>query len=154
MINKHKSNKIKENSNTVRHLNNGTDHRHSKSCCDQSSPARRTNNGWMDIHYILRIWTQGAIMCTVSRLNNCFTLLRLGATEVCALRVFLVYGCYHNGDYLTNEYSPSSAGLHDDVIKWKHVTGLLCGEFTGHRWIPPAMACDAELWCFLWSLPE
>ena len=42
MINKHKSNKIKENSNTVRHLNNGTDHRHSKSCCDKSSPARRT----------------------------------------------------------------------------------------------------------------
>ena len=42
VINKHKSNKIKENSNTVRHLNNGTDHRHSKSCCDQSSPARRT----------------------------------------------------------------------------------------------------------------
>ena len=43
-MNKHKSNKIKENSNTVRHLNNGTDHRHSKSCCDQSSPARRTIN--------------------------------------------------------------------------------------------------------------
>ena len=42
VINKHKSNKIKENSNTVRHLNNGTDHHHSKSCCDQSSPARRT----------------------------------------------------------------------------------------------------------------
>ena len=42
VINKHKSNKIKENSNTVRHLNNGTNHRHSKSCCDQSSPARRT----------------------------------------------------------------------------------------------------------------
>ena len=46
MINKHKSNKIKENSNTVRHWNNGTDHRHSKSCCDQSSPARRTMNLW------------------------------------------------------------------------------------------------------------
>ena len=42
VINKHKSNKIKEDSNTVRHLNNGTDHRHSKSCCDKSSPARRT----------------------------------------------------------------------------------------------------------------
>ena len=33
---------------------------------------------------------------------------------------------------------------HDDVIKWKHssngnicrVTGHLCGELTGHRWIP------------------
>ena len=29
----------------MRHLNNGTDHRHSKSCCDQSSPARRTTRG-------------------------------------------------------------------------------------------------------------
>ena len=28
------------------------------------------------------------------------------------------------------------------------VTGLLCGEFTGHRWIPRTKACDAELWCF------
>ena len=24
----------------------------------------------------------------------------------------------------------------DDVIKWKHFTGPLCGEFTDHRWIP------------------
>ena len=30
------------------------------------------------------------------------------------------------------------------------VTGLLCGEFTGHRWIPRTKASDAELWCFLW----
>ena len=41
-MNKHKSNKIKENSNTVNALDNGTDHHHSKSCCDQRSPARRT----------------------------------------------------------------------------------------------------------------
>ena len=34
------------------------------------------------------------------------------------------------------------------------VTGLLCGEFTGHRWIPRTKANDAELWCFLWSQPE
>ena len=31
-----------------------------------------------------------------------------------------------------------------------HVTGPLCGEFTGHRWIPRTKASDAELWCFLW----
>ena len=31
------------------------------------------------------------------------------------------------------------------------VTGPLCGEFTGHRWIPLTKANDAELWCFLWS---
>ena len=31
------------------------------------------------------------------------------------------------------------------------VTGRLCGEFTGPRWIPCTKASDAELWCFLWS---
>ena len=34
------------------------------------------------------------------------------------------------------------------------VTGPLCGDFTGHRWIPHTKASDAELWCFLWSAPE
>ena len=28
------------------------------------------------------------------------------------------------------------------------VTGHLCGEFTGHRWIPRTKASDAEFWCF------
>ena len=31
------------------------------------------------------------------------------------------------------------------------VTGHLCAEFTGHRWIPRTKASDAELWGFLWS---
>ena len=35
-----------------------------------------------------------------------------------------------------------------------HVTGHLCGEFTGHRRIPCTKASDTELWCFLWSVPE
>ena len=34
------------------------------------------------------------------------------------------------------------------------VTGHLCGEFTGHRWIPRTKASDAELWWFLWYAPE
>ena len=39
---------------------------------------------------------------------------------------------------------------HDDVIEWKKipVIGHLCGEFTGHRWIPLTKASDAELWSF------
>ena len=46
--------------------------------------------------------------------------------------------------------------FHDDVIKWKHLTRYwpLCGEFTGHRWILLTKASDAELRCFLWSVPE
>ena len=33
-----------------------------------------------------------------------------------------------------------------------HVTHPLWGEYSGHRWIPPIKASDAELWCFfdLW----
>ena len=34
------------------------------------------------------------------------------------------------------------------------VTGHLCGEFTGPRWIPRTKASDAELWCFHWSASE
>ena len=34
------------------------------------------------------------------------------------------------------------------------VTGSMCEELTGHRWIPIAKASDAELLCFLWSAPE
>ena len=33
------------------------------------------------------------------------------------------------------------------------VTGPLCGEFTGQRWIPHTKATDVELWRFLWSAP-
>ena len=29
------------------------------------------------------------------------------------------------------------------------VTGPLCWEFTGHRWIPLKTASNAELWCFV-----
>ena len=34
------------------------------------------------------------------------------------------------------------------------VTGHVCGEFTGPRWMPRTKASDAELWCFLWSASE
>ena len=34
------------------------------------------------------------------------------------------------------------------------VTGHLRREFTGHWWIPRTKASDADLWCFLWSVPK
>ena len=34
------------------------------------------------------------------------------------------------------------------------VTGLLCGEFTYHRWSPRTKASNVELWCFRLSAPE
>ena len=30
------------------------------------------------------------------------------------------------------------------------VTGALCVDFTGHRWIPDTKVSDEELWCFRW----
>ena len=52
-----------------------------------------------------------------------------------------------------NLYTWTHGLHHDDVIKWKHfrVTGNLCGEFPGPRWIPHTKASHVELWCFLWS---
>ena len=50
--------------------------------------------------------------------------------------------------WTTNSMMTSSNGI---IIR---VTGHLCGEFTGPRWIPHTKASDAELWCFLCSAPE
>ena len=67
---------------------------------------------------------------------------------------------HKKADAHSSGLEPNYRGLvlcrdHDDVIKWKHfpLTGPLCGEFTGHRWIPLTKASDAELWCFRWSAP-
>ena len=46
---------------------------------------------------------------------------------------------------------PTMTSLNGNIF---HITGPLCGEFTGHRWIPLTKASDAELWCFLWSASE
>ena len=42
---------------------------------------------------------------------------------------------------------------------WRHQmetfsTLPLCGEFTGHRWLPLTTASDVELWYFLWFAPK
>ena len=54
-----------------------------------------------------------------------------------------IYGVWSSNDMMT-----SSNG---NIFR---VTGHLCGEFTGLRWIPHTKASDAELWCFLWSASE
>ena len=46
------------------------------------------------------------------------------------------------GDVMLNFLMTSSNG---NIFR---VTGPLCGEFTGLRWIPHTKASDAELWCF------
>ena len=44
----------------------------------------------------------------------------------------------------------------DDVIKWNHFPRYwpFVRGIHRSRWIPCTKASDAELWCFLWSVPE
>ena len=53
----------------------------------------------------------------------------------------LAVSCIHN--MMTSSYG--------DIFR---VTGPLCGEITGHDWIPRTKAGDAELWRFLWFAPK
>ena len=52
----------------------------------------------------------------------------------------------NNSNYITNLYDQTlMTSSNGNIFR---VTGLLCGEFTGHRWNPLTKASDAELWCF------
>ena len=56
-----------------------------------------------------------------------------------------------------SEYCSIMSSNHDDVIKWKDFSVLLSlceGNHRGDRWIPLTKASDADLWCFLWYVPE
>ena len=50
--------------------------------------------------------------------------------------------CWH---YIANMMTRSNGNIF-------RVTGHLCGEFIGPRWIPHTKFSDAEFWCFLWSV--
>ena len=70
---------------------------------------------------------------------------------------------YHITRHCTTQATMAGTRHYSDVIMstmapWPgdaifRVTGPLCGEFTGHRWIPRTKASDMELYCFLWSVP-
>ena len=64
----------------------------------------------------------------------------------------------HSLDYMTGYKGSSPSYAHRGMMMSSNgnlirFTGLMCGEFTGHRWIPSTKVSDAELWCFLWSAP-
>ena len=58
-------------------------------------------------------------------------------TDCSVLLLFVLLWLHHHNFMMT-----SSNG---NIFR---VTGHMCGEFTGHLWIPRTKASDAELWCF------
>ena len=83
-------------------------------------------------------------------------LVRLAMNLSQGLRILAVFSLRHGTQHnppakvqsTTHSMMTSSNG---NIVR---VTGPLCGEFTGHRWITLTQTSDAELWCFLWSAPE
>ena len=61
------------------------------------------------------------------------------------------YHLFVSGVNMYTWYITMMASSNGNIFR---VTGHLCGEFTGPRWIPRTKASDAELWCFLWSASE
>ena len=51
----------------------------------------------------------------------------------------------HVYNYLSMSYSCMMTSSNGSIFR---VTGPLCGEFTGLRWIPRTKASDVELWCY------
>ena len=68
------------------------------------------------------------------------------------LQKFVIYASYHIHVWLVPP--PKQIMMSSSNGSIFRVTGPLCGEFTGHRWIPRTKASDTELWYFLWSAPE
>ena len=63
---------------------------------------------------------------------------------------------YHDNDYGWSFYESCTRCImmtssNGNIFR---VTGPLCREFTGHRWIPRTKASDAGRWYFLWSAPK
>ena len=56
-----------------------------------------------------------------------------------------------HGEFCISKHKDMMTSSHGNILR---ITGHLCEELTGHQWIPHTKASDAELWCFLWSVPE
>ena len=67
-------------------------------------------------------------------------------SEICPWESLEICGL--NGNKNNHHMMTSSNG---NIFR---VTDTLCGEFTGHRWIPRTKDSVVELWCFLSSVPE
>ena len=83
-----------------------------------------------------------------NHIYKCLHQIYMGHVKICGSSTHYALQIFFKGYSLYKEHATSSNG---NIFR---VTGPLCREFTGHRWIPLTDASDAELWCFLWSVPE
>ena len=89
------------------------------------------------------------------RENSSFNYDQAAVGKVLSLRPYVgnsfltrSFSPYHHSNFMSNYHMMTSSN--ENILR---VTGHVCWEFTGHRWISRKKAGDAELWCFLWSAP-
>ena len=119
---------------------------HDKSCLWIISRQNRTNNNREPTGF-LNIQPQRPFCSCI------FNVMTLGSCKI--RRIFLEIRQHHivqpSQKITLNWMSTMMTSWNGNFFR---VTGHLCGEFSGLRWIPRTKASDAELWCFLWSAPE
>ena len=146
-------------------VNNKEKGRHYRSFCGESTGDRRipcTKGHYCD-HKVCQkqqdimcysapqgIWKRFVLCCVILCLQTERFCRNIRGENCTKLRSYMLMTSWYGNAYCT------TGPFHDGVIKWKYfrVTGHLCGEFTGHRWIHRTKASDTELWCFIWSAPE
>ena len=103
---------------------------------------------------IALLWYDFAIwyMYTYINIYMCVCVLVISTTFLCSSRLKSkslrnITGTFEFSSTFINFMMTSSNG---NIFR---VTRPLCGEFTGHRWIPLTKANDEGLWCFIWPAP-
>ena len=101
------------------------------------------------------------LLCLVNGIYSVNSTQVYGSSHHCRVQWHMTccLMCLVNDIYRTNSTWVCDSTRHCPWLRHQmetifRVTGPLCGEFTGHRWIPLTKASDAKLWCFLWSSPE
>ena len=107
------------------------------------------------LHVLLRLISSTHVGIITPVWDYCMDTQRLACLDVDNIQFFL-YLYLSKHDHEINFSNVTDIVGHDDVINENifRATGPLCGESTSHRWIPLTTASDAEVWCFLWSLPK
>ena len=118
---------------------------------------RKTRQRMIKNHTHIMNRTRWAIICL-------FRNRTLECKMICLQYSLTAYLLYLSMNYVITDCSVLKYGISQPHYSNKvmtssngnifRVTGPLCGEFTGHRWIRRKKARDAELWCFLWFVPE
>ena len=104
--------------------------------CNKHKASIGPNNGLAPIRRHTFIWTnEGLVYWRIHTSLGLNELMSRSSMIPCEIRIVV---CMTTSSY-------------GNIFR---VTGPLCGEFTGRRWIPLTKARDTELWCFLWYVPE